>query len=269
MITVSGYQIEGEIYQNSSRAYYQATRNETNEKVIIKFHPSLNPGLKDNAQINHEYEILKNLKIPGIIQPEAKLKYTNGIALVIKDLNANPLTEIIKREKLEVSEALQIALSLAKALGDLHRHNIIHKDLQPENIFVDPEKTKAWIVDFRVSSFLPKEMPNIRNVGIIDGNLAYISPEQTGRMNRPVDYRTDFYSLGMTLYEMLTGSLPFNLKDPLELVHSHLAKQPFPPHQIDKKIPNMVSEIVLKLLSKTAEERYQRSWIIYKAIRRI
>ena len=257
MISISGYQIESKIYQNPRRVYYRAASNETGEKVILKSHSATKAGLKDIVQFNHEFEMFRSLNIFGVVQLEALLKHTNGVALVIKEFDATPLTKILKREKLEAVQALRIVISLVKTIDDLHNHNIIHKDIQPENIFVGPDKNETWIVDCSVSSFLPKEMPSIRNVGSIDGNLAYISPEQTGRMNRPVDYRTDFYALGTTLYEMLTGNLPFNLQDPVELVHSHLAKQPLPPHQVDSNIPNMVSEIVLKLMSKTAEKRYQ------------
>ena len=257
MISVSGYQIERVLYQNSRYTYYQAIQNESGAKVIIKACTSANPGLKHVSRLNHEYEMLRDLNIPGVVQLEAMVKYANGIALVIREFDAIPLVESLKNEKLQVSAALKIALSLVKTIEELHEQNIIHKDIQPENIFVGLEKEETWIVDCSVSSLLPKEMLNIQNIGSIEGNLAYISPEQTGRMNRSVDYRTDFYSLGITLYEILTGNLPFNLEDPLELVHSHLAKQPLPPHQVNNNIPNIVSDIVLKLLSKNAEERYQ------------
>ncbi|MEN8244781.1 MAG: serine/threonine-protein kinase PknK, partial [Thermodesulfobacteriota bacterium] len=257
MISVPGYRIEDELYQSSRHTYYRGARAESGEKVIIKSNRSINPPLKDISQIRHEYRMLKQLNIEGVIPLQAKVKHTHGLALIAGHFEATPLTEVLRGEKIEVVEALQIALSLIKTIGALHQHNIIHKDIQPENIFVDKDYQSTWVVDFSVASFLPKEVPNIRHVGAIEGNLAYISPEQTGRMNRPVDYRTDFYSLGMTMYEMLTGSVPFNVEDPLQMVHSHLAKQPLPPHQIDSKVPNVVSEIVLKLLSKNAEERYQ------------
>jgi len=257
MISCSGYLIQKVLYQNSRYAYYQAIQSGTDTKVIIKSNIFTPPSLKDISRLKHEYEILKDLNIDGVIRLEAKVDHANGMALVIKKIDADPLTDILKRERLEVSEVLGIALSLTKTIEELHGHNIIHKDIQPENIFVGPQKRQTWIVDLSVSSLLTREMLDIRNFKSIEGNLAYISPEQTGRMNRPIDYRTDFYSLGTTLYEMLTGQLPFNLEDPLELVHSHLAKQPLPPHQIDSDIPNVVSDIVLKLLSKNAEERYQ------------
>lgn len=260
MVSVHGYQIENKIYQNSRRVYYRAIRDETGEKVIIKSHPSTNPDLKDILQFNHEYDLLKNLNISGVIQPEAIVKHANGTALVIKEFDANPLTQILRKEKLEVVEALKIALSLARTIDEFHKHNIIHRDVQPENIFVGAKKKETWIVDCSVSSFLPKEMPGIRNVGSVDGNLAYISPEQTGRTNRKVDYRTDFYSFGITLYEMLTGQVPFKSVDALELVHSHLVKKPLPPHEIVPTIPPVISDIVLKLLSKTIEERYKSAW---------
>ncbi|MCG6911700.1 MAG: sigma 54-interacting transcriptional regulator [Deltaproteobacteria bacterium] len=257
MISISGYQIEQELFRNARWVYYRATNNDTNEDVIVKSHLSNNPVLKELSQLDHEYNVLKGLKIPGVLQPVDKVEFTSGIALIFEVINAVPLDELLRKERLNVAEALQIALSLVAVIENLHRHNIIHKDIQPENIFIGPDKKEAWVGDCSVCSLLPKEAPNIQSFSSIDGNLAYISPEQTGRMNRPVDYRTDYYALGATLYEMLTGTVPFKLEDPLELVHSHLAKQPLPPNQIDRKIPNVVSEIVLKLLSKNAEERYQ------------
>lgn len=212
------------VYNNSNFAYYRAQLEETGEPVIIKAPASDHPWLK-------------NLKKSGVIQPKAGVRLEDGFALVLKAFDARPLTQILKREKLEVKEALQVALSLVHTLEELHQHNIIHKDTQPENIFITPGKKHALIVDCSVSIQLPREVPHIHDFRTIDGKLAYISPEQTGRMNRPVDYRTDYYSPGATLYEILTGSLPFGLKDHLELVHSHLARKPLPPVSWTAKSP--------------------------------
>ncbi len=156
-----------------------------------------------------------------------------------------------------VVEFLAIAIQLAAALAELHKQHIIHKDIKPHNIIINQAKRQVKIIDFSISSQLEKENPTLSHPDLLEGTLAYMSPEQTGRMNRSLDYRTDFYSLGVTFYELLTGELPFNATEPLELVHSHIAKMPVPPHQVNPDIPQAISNIVMKLLAKNAEDRYQ------------
>ena len=158
-----------------------------------------------------------------------------------------------------------MGINLAQILGELHAQQIIHKDIKPHNILIDPDSGEAKLIDFSISSRLDKENPTLSNPNLLEGTLAYMSPEQTGRMNRAVDYRTDFYSLGVTLYEMLTGILPFQAVDPMELIHSHIAKTPAAPCsetvcRILGDVPEAISAIILKLLAKTAEERYQSAW---------
>ncbi len=156
---------------------------------------------------------------------------------------------------------LNIAIQITSGLDGLYRNGVIHKDVKPANILIDPETNQIKIIDFSIASLLPREAQVPANPNILEGTLAYISPEQTGRMNRGVDYRTDFYSLGVTFYELLTGQLPFQSKDAIELVHSHLAKQPIPPDKVRGQgtgsIPEILSNIVMKLMAKNAEDRYQ------------
>jgi predicted ATPase/signal transduction histidine kinase len=148
-----------------------------------------------------------------------------------------------------------------ETVGELHHNNIIHKNINPvDSIFINSATGQVKITNFGIASQISRENQIISNPGMLEGVLAYMSPEQTGRMNRPVDYRTDFYSLGITFYEMLTGVLPFPAVDPLELVHCHIAKQPVSPHELDHTIPGVVSDIVMKLLSKNAEDRYQSAY---------
>ncbi|HNY95163.1 MAG TPA: AAA family ATPase, partial [Flexilinea sp.] len=142
-------------------------------------------------------------------------------------------------------------------MGLIHKNNIIHLDIKPDNILINEERGDVKIADFGISAVLTHANDELYNPDVIEGTLSYMSPEQTGRMNRGVDYRTDIYSLGATLYEMLTGEVPFKSKDPMELIHSHIARQPLPPHRINSSIPQVLSSIVMKLLSKNPEERYQ------------
>jgi predicted ATPase/GAF domain-containing protein len=153
-----------------------------------------------------------------------------------------------------------MAANVTAILGEIHAGNIIHKDINPSNIILHPETGQVKIIDFGLSTVLTRESTTLKSPNVLEGTLAYMSPEQTGRMNRSLDYRTDFYSLGATFYELLTHQLPFESTDALELVHYHIAKQPTPPHQINPEIPKVVSDIVMKLLAKTAEQRYQSAW---------
>ena len=150
-----------------------------------------------------------------------------------------------------------MAIQIANSLDGLYRHHVIHKDLKPANILINPTTKEVKLIDFSIASLLPRQTQEIQNPNVLEGTLPYISPEQTGRMNRGIDYRTDFYSLGVTFYELLARQLPFQTDDPIELVHCHLAKQPIPVHQLNKSVPLVLSEIVSKLMAKNAENRYQ------------
>ena len=148
-------------------------------------------------------------------------------------------------------------MKIVEGLDIVNNANIIHKDINPSNIIIHWKSKELKLIDFGISTQLALENTQEFNPNLIEGTLAYMSPEQTGRMNRKIDYRTDFYSLGVTFYEMLTKQLPFVTEDPLELVHFHLAKQPTYPHDLDSDIPPILSDIVMKLLAKTPEKRYQ------------
>ena len=262
MIVIPGYKIVEQIYARSKTVVYRALREIDGQSVIIKSLRTDYPSLKDIAQIRQEYEMVKNLDIPGVVKPLGLETYSNGIALILEDFGGISLERAIAAsdKKIELTRFLPIAIQLAETLGQLHQNNIIHKDIKPDNIVINLETNSVKIIDFGIATRLAKETYKISNPNLLKGTLAYISPEQTGRMNRYIDYRTDFYSLGVTFYEMLTGTLPFTAQDPMELVHCHIAKIPTPPDKIDPEIPPVVSEIVMKLLAKTAEDRYQSGW---------
>ena len=160
-------------------------------------------------------------------------------------------------KSLPLEELLNLALQLADTIHYLYQNRVIHKDIKPANILINPDTKQIKLIDFSIASLLPRETQEIQNPNILEGTLAYLSPEQTGRMNRGIDYRSDFYSLGVTFYELFTGQLPFVADDPMELVHCHLAKQPIPIHEINLEIPLVLSQIVSKLMAKNAEDRYQ------------
>ncbi|MEH2133316.1 MAG: AAA family ATPase [Nostoc sp.] len=257
MITNPKYKIIEKISDSVDTVVYRAQELTNERMVILKILKNEYANLEYITEFKHEYEISKSLNLPGVIKIYGLENYQNSIALVLEDIGGQNLKQFINHNKINIISCLKLAIQLADIIIDLHQEHIIHKDIKPQNIIINPKSMQVKITDFSIASRLSKENAMISNPNLLKGTLAYMSPEQTGRMNRSIDYRTDFYSLGVTFYEMLTDNLPFNCTDPLEIIHSHIAKQPIPPHQLNTQIPEAVSNIVMKLLFKTAEERYQ------------
>ncbi len=245
-------------------AVYRGIRECDMMPVIVKTQKSSFPSLRDLHRLTHEYEILKGLDITGVIRVYGLEKLDKGLALILENFLGVTLKSCLESKPLDLQDFLSIATQLSKILGEVHGSNIIHKDINPRNILYNPETGEVKIIDFGLATLLPREEQRDTNPGLLRGTLAYISPEQTGRMNRSIDYRTDLYSLGVSFYEMLTGRVPFKAVEPLELVHCHIAKSPVPPCELNKSLPKVVSEIVMKLLSKNAEDRYQSAYGLRK-----
>ncbi|MDF2387836.1 AAA family ATPase [Nostoc ellipsosporum NOK] len=259
MLKLPGYVPTETLYEGIYSVIYRAIKQIDATSVIIKVPKAEYPTLKDLTQIKHEYKVLKSLvEVEGVIKALGLENHQNGLALILEDFNAISLKKIIEQQ-LPLKNFLKIAIQLASTLSQIHRQQVIHKDIKPQNLVVEQENIVVKIIDFSIASHLSRENQNISSPTLLEGTLAYMSPEQTGRMNRSVDYRTDFYSLGVTFYQMLTGLLPFNTSDSLELIHCHIAKTPPSPHQINPAIPQVVSNIIMKLLAKTAEDRYQNA----------
>ena len=257
MIALPGYQVTEEIASGVSTTIYRGIRERDRKPVILKVLKAEYPALEEITRLRQEYTIVREIECPGIVKVYGMEKYRQGFALILEDVVGESLKQLFASKQIKLREILQIAISVTDTLGELHKIPIIHKDIKPSNIIINHETGQVKITDFGISSCLEVEIPTISNPHLLEGTLAYISPEQTGRMNRSIDYRSDFYSLGATFYELLTGQLPFEISDPMELVHCHIAKEPVPPHKLNDKIPEAVSSIVMKLLAKTAEERYQ------------
>ncbi|MEG4571436.1 AAA family ATPase [Microcoleus sp. N3A4] len=256
---ILNYQIIQTIYDGSRTLVYRAIRTDDRLPAVIKILKNEYPTFSELVQFRNQYTIAKNLHQPGIIQTYSLEPYRNGYALVMEDFGGISLKEwVVKTENpISLKEFLEIAIALCNILDILYRDRIIHKDIKPSNILINPETKQVKLIDFSIASLLPRETQTLINPNVLEGTLAYISPEQTGRMNRGIDYRTDFYSLGVTFYELLTGELPFPANDAMELVHCHIAKAAPLVDEINSEIPSTMSKIVNKLMTKNAEDRYQ------------
>ncbi|MBE8987698.1 AAA family ATPase [Nostoc sp. LEGE 12450] len=263
-VRIAGYQIIEQLYSGSRTQVYRAIREcdtfgglRQRQPVVIKLLKREYPSFSELVQFRNQYAIAKNLDIPSIIKPYSLEPHHNGYALVMEDFGGISLRQFTQRRPLSLEEFLPIALQLIDTLHQLHQQRVIHKDVKPANILIHPDTRKIKLIDFSIASLLPRETQEIQNPNGLEGTLAYLSPEQTGRMNRGIDYRSDFYSLGVTFFELLSGQLPFTSHDPMELLHCHIAKQPDSICNLNPEIPLMLGEIVCKLMAKNAEDRYQ------------
>ncbi|MEH1933255.1 MAG: AAA family ATPase [Nostoc sp.] len=258
-----GYRITEQIYLGSKTLVYRGIREQDQKSVVLKLMRNEYPTFAEIAQFRNQYIITKNLDLPSIVKTYSLENFRNSYVLVMEDFGGISLQDwrLEDRGKEEnwfsLNEFFHIAIKIASTLEGLHRDRIIHKDIKPANILINPTTDEIKLIDFSIATLLPREIQFLTNPNILEGTLAYISPEQTGRMNRGIDYRTDFYSLGVTFFQLLTGKLPFTSKDPMELVYSHIAKQPLKASRINSNIPPILSDIISKLMAKNAEDRYQ------------
>lgn len=257
MSTFSGYQVIEKLYESTNSLVYRGHRIADSQPFILKMLKQAYPPPEKIAWFKREYEITKSLQLTGAINACTLENDHNCWVIVLEDFGGESLEQLMQSKQLTLTEFLTIALEIVEILGQVHQQQIMHKDVNPSNIVLNPTTGQLKLIDFGISTVLSRENPTLRNPNQLEGTLAYISPEQTGRMNRGIDYRTDFYSLGATFYKLLTEQLPFKTTDAMELVHAHIAKHPTPPHEIKPEIPQPLSLIVMKLMAKNAEDRYQ------------
>jgi len=230
--------------------------------IVIKMLKQDYPSPQELTRYRQEYEITRSLNLKGVVKAYSQQDYQRTLVIILEDFGGESLEQWMRQRPetfcpMPLSTFLHLAIALTDILGRIHAAKIIHKDINPGNIVFDPDTGIVKIIDFGIATQFNRTNPTFKSPHGLEGTLAYLSPEQTGRMNRLLDYRADFYSLGVTFYELLTGHLPFPTTDILELVHCHIAKQPIAPHELKETIPKSVSDIILKLMAKNVEERYQ------------
>ncbi|MEJ6486817.1 AAA family ATPase [Nostoc punctiforme UO1] len=262
MNTIAGCQIIAKIYESSNSLVYRAIHSQNGQPVILKILKEDYPIPSELIRYKQEYDITHSLNLDAVIKAYDLHRYKNSLVMLLEDFGGDSLKILMLKKQFTLTEFLTLAIKTMESLSAIHTANIIHKDINPSNIVFNPKTGQLKIIDFGISSILSRENPIIRNPEHLEGTLAYISPEQTGRMNRVIDYRTDFYSLGVTFYELLTQQLPFPTTEPMELVHCHIAQLPVPPHILvgEERCPKIISNIVMQLMAKTSEERYQSTW---------
>ncbi len=254
------YQISEKLYESANSLVYRGFRHANNQAVILKILKENYPTPSELTRYQQEYQITCSFNVDNIIKAYELQRYENSLVMVLEDFGGQSLKSLLEQSQFNLEEFLKIAIKIAEALAVIHKANIIHKDINPSNIVYNPKTEELKVIDFGISSQLAQEFISVISPHQLEGTLAYIAPEQTGRMNRGLDYRSDFYALGVTFYELLTNRLPFETTDPMELVHCHIAQDPLPLHELIPDLSLAVSNIIKKLLAKTPEERYQSAW---------
>jgi PAS domain S-box-containing protein len=249
------------------RGRHRTGSNPHPPSVLVLMLRSEHPRPESVRMLEHERSLRAELDPVWAVPPIEVTQREGRTVLVLEDPGGEPLDQLVGTP-MEMGQFLRAAIGLSAAVRQLHGRGLIHKDLKPANVMIEPSTGQVWLTGFGIASRLPRERQSAEPPEFIAGTLAYMAPEQTGRMNRSIDSRSDLYALGVTLYEMLTGTLPFTASDPMEWVHCHIAKQPPPPAERRKDVPRSVSGIITKLLAKTAEERYQTADGLERDLRR-
>lgn len=257
VMSIAGYQISEVIDKSHRSIVWRGLRETDNQPIILKMLLSAYPSPVTLAWFTQEYEITRTLHLPGVIKVYDLLMHQYRLAIVLEDFGGVSLDRYVKSQPFAPADFLPLAIDLVDILAQVQAHQIIHKDINPSNIVLNPATGELKLIDFGSATVLKRERPALTHPHALEGTLAYMSPEQTGRMNREIDYRTDFYSLGVTFYELITGQLPFLMTDAMEIVHAHIAEIPVSPHVIVPEIPQLLSDIIMKLIAKNAEDRYQ------------
>ncbi|QUL52771.1 diguanylate cyclase [Paenibacillus tritici] len=260
MIANGNYQVLETISDHPIKAVYRCSGASSGETVILKVLKSEFATTEAVMRFKQEYKLLTELSrsTEGVIRP-LKLEEQNGLyVMVLEDAAGRSLKRILAEDKPGEEALLKLAVKVVDILGSIHEQNVIHKDIKPSNIIWNREKDIVQVIDFDLAVKLSRERRDFQNSGVLEGSLLYISPEQTGRMNRNIDYRSDYYSLGVVLYEMMTGIMPYHSPEMLEQIYSIIAKEAVSPHKVTGgRVPRGLSAVIMKLMEKSSEDRYR------------
>ena len=226
---IPGYFLDEVFFESGRTRFYRGRRQSDGLLVLIKGSAAPQQSAQELAEMRHEHEITQTLKIDGVLRSEELVQCENGWALILENTEGLPLRKLMDAARFDLLDSLKVALSLTGILKEVHRQGILHKMINPFNIFVDPASGTVKLTGFGLATRLPKENLTTLSPQLSGETLPYISPEQTGRMNRMLDYRSDFYSMGATLYELFTGRVPFHSREAMEIIHAHIARQPCTP----------------------------------------
>jgi len=246
-----------QFYQGSQHSLFRAIRTSDDQAVVLK--SVVAPTTNQLLRLEREYHLLRDHDIKGMAPGLALEQDGNQLFLVMKDVGRATLSDHLARGPFTTKAFLSAAITLAQTISRIHEADILHRDLSPSNIVIEATSGEITIVDFDMAVYTRKEPVRVKLVrpDRVDGSLSYISPEQTGRMNCPIDCRSDLYSLGAVFYHMITGVAPFVFDDPLEVIHAHLSREPIPPSQLHAGLPRAISDVIVKLMAKSPEARYQ------------
>ncbi|MFO7566404.1 MAG: AAA family ATPase [Enhygromyxa sp.] len=255
-LSLDGFRSTRVLRDSGRTRVFAATRVVDQRPVLVKLY-ELDPHEGLEVRIEHEFRAIQGLELEGIVEALALERGPGYVALVYEWFEGINLDEHRGGRPLALAEAIGVAQQLARLLVEVHRHKLIHRNIKPSNVFVSPGGEAVALADLGVSVLLERERQRIDDAWVVESNLPYVSPEQTGRTHHGVDFRSDLYSLGVTLYELLSGRRPFDASTPLELIHAHLARRPLDLQRLRPELPSALSAIVMKLLEKAPERRYQ------------
>lgn len=256
----SGFRELTRLHEGGQAVVYRARRLQDDQAVVLKMLRGPYPSPEQRARFRREYELTRTVAGDGVVRVEG-WALENGIPIIVlEDFNARSLDLIFAEERPSLERALELAIAIVDALQRVHERQVLHLDVNPANVVVSEDGSTLKLIDFGLAADVPRQVGELRSRQVLQGTLRFVAPEQTGRVNRSVDHRSDYYSFGATLYWLVTGRPPFTSEDPLELVHAHIARRPDPPVAVTPAAPACVSEMILKLLEKNAEDRYQSSY---------
>ena len=265
-MNLAGYELDEIIYSVGETVVASAVSS-TGDKVVLKYQNTQYPSVDLNARWLHEYEVLSSIDSEWVLKARGIERINNGLMLVLENFSYVSLAELVADGSRCLASRIQLAIQMCCALGDVHKNHLVHNDISPKNILVDLKQSKIKLCDFGLSTRLTRELPHPKRHHL-QGTLDYVSPEQTGRTNLDVDYRSDLYSLGVTLYELFSGRKPFVFDDSLALLHAHIARLPESPITFNPEIPPVLAKIVLRLLAKFPGDRYQSSYGLQRDLKK-